>query len=751
MSNTNKTQQWYKTEVGSQVTSKKYFHEGEDFDAFTDRVSGIFQDKALAAKVKQGLYSASFFPAGRSLYSAGSKGKFKASMSNCYILPSPEDSTDSINSTIANMDNIFKFGGGVGINISNLRPRGAKVMNSAKTSTGAVSFMPKFDVSASVIGSNNRRAALIIGLNCDHPDIEEFLEVKRNNTAIQSANISILFTDEFMEAVEAKADYELKFTVEATGEVIAKTINAYELFWKFCEAQHNWAEPGALFIDTVRRNNLMSGYPLDQYRIDCSNPCAEYVGSAYNACNLASINLYNIVEAPFTSDAKINYEYFTELIETGVRALDEILDYGLDMQPLPENRQAVTDYRAIGLGIFGLADMLIALGIRYGSPESLKVIDEIMDHMQVTAITESAMLSKEKGSFAKYDYELIAKSRMFQGLPYELKDLIKEHGLRNNSVLSIAPTGSLATMAGISSGVEPLYQVSYERTTHALEKEGKFFKVFAKSVEHLLKYEGFNDKNIAAFDNAKIKEMFPFVVDAYDVTPSERIAVQATMQKYVDNAISSTLNMKESSTVQDVFDAYLQAWCSGCKGLTIFRENCERIAILSKPKEIAEQPKLNHITPVKRRSVGKTSGNTMVKHTACSPNIYVTVNTQDDNVFEVFTNSSQGCQSNINTITRMASLALRSGVKVEEVVKELRSNTCSACTVVKSKGNKGVSVSCGAAIAEAIEETYLDTQPVEYITEDCTEFLPCPECGELTMLSSAKCPTCSSCGFSKCD
>lgn len=748
MSNTNMYGKWWESEVGSQVISKKYFHEGEDFNDFASRVSGIFNDESTQTAMKSAIESADYFLAGRSLYALGCKGKFRASTSNCYILPSPEDNIESIFDIAGKMARIFAAGGGCGVNLSNLRPSGALTRNAAKSSTGAVSFMNIFDSVGGVIGANNRRAALIIGLNCDHPDIEEFLDVKRNNTAIQSANISILFTDEFMEAVEANEDYELKFSVAATGEVISKTINARGFFMKFCEAQWDWCEPGALFIDTVRESNLMSGYPRDQYNIEICNPCAEYTGVEYNACNLASINLYNIVESPFTAEAKIDYAKFTELIELGVCTLDEVLDYGYDLQPLQGNKDAVTDYRAIGLGIFGLADMLVALGIRYGSQESLTIIDEIMDHMQVTAITESAMLAKEKGSFAKYNYELIAKSKMFQSLPEELQRLIEANGLRNNSVLSIAPTGSLATMCGMSSGIEPYYQISYERTTHSLEKEGKFFKVFAKAVEGLLLNNRYNPDN---FKNSEIKTLYPWIVDAYDITPAERIAVQATMQKYVDNAISSTLNMKESTTVQEVFDAYLDAWRSGCKGLTIFRENCKRTAILSKPKEPKVISKFNSITPVKRKNLGKVSGSTIVKHTACSPNMYVTVNTQDGNVLEVFTNTSTGCQSNINTITRMASLALRSGVKVEEVTKELRSNTCSACTVVKSKGTKNISVSCGAAIAESIEEIYKGINVVDELIADCVEYLACPECNAVTLLASAKCPTCSNCGYSKCD
>jgi len=749
MSNTNINGNWYETIVGKEIISKKYLHEGEDFPAFVERVAGIFSDE-LHDDIVDALYDADFFPAGRSLYSAGSKGKFRSTMSNCYIMDSPQDNIEDIFETAKKTARIFSMGGGVGINVSKLRPRDAKVHNAAKTSTGAVSFLNIFNGVGEVIGANNRRAALMLGMDVGHPDIEEFLTIKQNDTAIQSANLSILFTDDFMFAVEDKADFELNFTVESTGEVISKTIDAYDFFQRFCASNWDYAEPGMLFIDNVRSNHLLSGYPKEEYHIDICNPCAEYTGAAYNACNLGSINMYNMVKSPFTSEATFDIHKFRSMVKLGITALDEILDYGLDSQPLPENAQAVIDYRAVGLGVFGLADMFIALGITYGSKESIDFITYVMDVMLRTALETSCYLADLKGTFAKYNWDYVKESPFLKSI--EGTDLwydIEGRGLRNGSLLSIAPTGSIATMVGLSGGVEPLYAVSYDRTTHALEKTGGTFKVFAKSVSDFIEAKGINKNNPGVTDEF-LKE-FPYITVSHDINPMDRVKLQATIQKYVDNAISSTVNLKNTATPQDIFDTYMMAWKSGCKGLTVFRDGCARTSILGKekPKE-PKIPKLNYISPVKRRSIGTTSGQTIVKHTSCSPNMYITVNSQDDNVFEVFTNSSQGCQSNINTITRMASLSLRSGVKVEEVIKELRSNTCSACTVMKSKGAKGISISCGAAIAESIEEIYKGSQVIDEFTES-KEFLACPECHELTMLSSAKCPTCSNCGFSKCD
>ena len=742
MSNTNLYGNWWETEVGSEILKKKYFHDLENLENFLDRVSGVFSTPELQAKVRKAIVDADFFPAGRSLYAAGSKGKFNASMSNCYIMRMPEDNIEDIFEVAKETARIFSMGGGVGINISNLRPNGSKVNNAAKTSTGAVSFMEIFDSVGNVIGANNRRAALIIGLNCSHPDIEEFLDVKKNNDKIQSANISILFDDEFMECVKKNEFYDLVFIVKSTGEIIKKTIAARDFFMKFCEAQYDWAEPGALFIDRVRKYNLLSGYPEEDYRIDICNPCAEYTGSAYNACNLGSINLYNMVKQPFTQDASFDVVKFKSAVKLGVTALDEILDYGYESQPLDANRRAIDDYRAIGLGIFGLADMLIAMGIRYGSQESIDLLETISEVMLRTALETSCGLAETKGAFGKYNWDYLKKSPLIQ--QYEGSELwfdIQEFGLRNASLLSIAPTGSISTMCGISGGLEPLFALSYERTTHALEKTGRKFKVYPKSIEHLMERYGFEDNDIYILDE------FPYVIASHDILPIERVKLQATIQGYVDNAISSTVNLKHDATVQDVFDTYVAAWESGCKGLTVFRDGCKRNAILttSTAKPEPSIKKLNSISPIKRGNIKRINGSTIVGHTACSPKLYTTVNVKDGDVFEVFTNVTNGCKSNISSITKLISLALRSGIKVDEVIHELKSSVCPACSVLKQQGKENISSSCGACIGEAIELVYGNTQ------EGTNGLLACPSCGELTLRPEGKCFNCSNCGYSKCD
>lgn len=947
---------WWDDEIPQNIIKKKYMHDDElkiveqegfdaGFNAFIKRVSGIFSTKELQDFMAESIIDGTFLPAGRTLYAAGCKGKFRATTSNCYILPSPKDNIESIFDVGKEMARIFSFGGGAGINLSNLRPKGAKVNNSAKTSSGAVSFMDVYNVIGEVIGNNGRRSAILISLNCDHPDIEEFLTVKQNNDKIQGANISICFTDDFMTSVISNENFELHFKNEENGEEIKKEINARDFFRKFCEAQYDWGEPGALFIDNVRECNLLSGYPINEYRIDTTNPCVtgdtliltkkgykpieelagkevevwngyewskvtpkvtghnqktlkikfsngatvqctpyhkwvlrdigsveakdlkvgdvldwyklpvfnndrdfivtayaypkvnvvsideaevvdtvycmnepknhtfiangvltgncgEFAGSEYNACNLGSINLYNFVDNPYTATAHFNMERFCDTVKNAVTALDEILDYGYELQPLDKNRKCIDDWRSIGLGIFGMADMFVAMGIKYGSQESIELIASIMRNMQTTAYATSAKLGAEKGSFGKFDREKFNKSDMVHEIQYRFTSRVAKdlsQNMRNGTLLSIAPTGSISMLFRESGGVEPYYQVSYDRTTHVLEKEGKSFHINMLAVENLLKFRGYNPNELTA---EQIKEKFPYIVDTYDIDPKDRVDLQSTMQAYVDNAISSTINLKESATVDDIFNLYLQAWASGCKGITIFRDNCKRINILGTdhgvkradvenrevenpvPKvEIIKEPvtiddmqarQLDNLEPVKRNGVKSLWGRTFVYHTACVRNFYVTVNVKDNHIFEVFVGAETGCQANISTIARLTSYALRLGGKALDIADELSNANCPACSYLMRSGRKDISKSCASCIASAIRDIYKDLQENKTALEDAKNTfekalteetqkaihevkedihngkMKCPECGEYTLIPDGKCAYCNNCGYSKC-
>lgn len=831
--NVNKFDFWWRDYIAKNILTKKYYHdeelevfnkggtENEDiaFDMFVNRVASIVPeyDNEVMKFMKNSLYSGDFILAGRSLYGAGAKGKFKSSMSNCYILPKPEDNLESIFDVSKEMARIFSYGGGCGVDISNLRPKNAKVKNVARTSSGAVSFMNLFSSVGELIAQQNRRGAILIAMNCNHPDIEDFLTIKQNNDKVQGANISIKFTDEFMQAVKGNKDIQLYFKVKATGEEITKTINAGEFFTKFAEAQHGFAEPGALFIDTVRNWNMLSEYK--DYKIDVTNPCAEFCGNEYNSCNLSSVNLYNFVKNPFTRNAEFDFERFKQTVTNAVHMANYVLDYGYDTQPLEENRKCIDNWRSIGIGVFGVADMLVALGIPYGSKDSIKVIEDIMKHMQVYTFEASIENARKNGTFDKFDWQKTVKSKYVQaliknygeiynmsekGAEAELINKLSKYGLANGTILSIAPTGSIAMLFRESGGVEPYYQVCYERTTHQLEKEHKKFTISMLAVEHMLKSSVMCKDMVLGKDitEKEIKEMFPWVVNTYDVSPYHRVSMQSAMQKYVDNAISSTINLKESANPFLIFDLYLYAWAKGCKGITVFRDNCERINILgknhgktrddkqdvsldenAKPVEdknnsievVSNTPVLDSIMPHKRNSQTSLWGRTFLYHTACVPKFYVTVNIKDGELFEVFVGADKGCQANIATITRLTSLCLRSGIKVDEVIKNLNSALCPACANQKRKGDLTVNKSCASCIASALIEmrksldggkaglddkqktefTEVEKVPAEIkmvkVSVDKPKLAKCPECGKDTLIPQGKCWYCSSCGASGCE
>ena len=757
------TKPWYENPLSQKILKEKYLYDDETshdnlINRITENLSGQLQEP-----VTQLMHTGSFFPGGRSLYGVGSKGKFNATTSNCFIVKSPSDSLDEpngifdINRKIAQ---IFKAGGGVGINLSTLRPNGAKTHNAARTSTGAVSFMHIYDATGAVIGYHGRRSAILIGLNISHPDIEEFVNLRETH-AMKSMNISCLVDDAFMEALKKDDDsYELHFYVDATGEDIRKTIHARELFHRISEMNWDYGDPGMIFIDTVRQYNLQQ-YNKD-FHIDICNPCGEYMGPAWNSCNLGSLNLYNFVDEKFTDEAVFDFGSFREAVDIAVRTLDEILDYGFDLQPLDENRQNIRDWRSIGLGFFGLADMFIAMKMRYGDEASVKLTSQVTQVMLQSAIQTSIELAKEKGTFDKCDREAILKSDIMTGMNYndgyDLRDGIEKYGMRNSQLMSIAPTGSLSMLAGnLSSGIEPVFKASYERTTHGLEDRGITFNYSDRAISDLLEFHGIEE----SLSSEEIKKRFPWVVEAADIDPMDRINVQAAIQEHCDNAISSTVNLPEEATVEEVEKIYQHAFDSGLKGITVFRNNCKRMSILGvkKKKDESEKKeiKMNSLLPIiHRNTIEKPmEGSTYLKHTACVKSMYITVNHDDEgNIFEVFTNKSiNGCTANIATITRLVSVALRSGIKVSKIIEELKENTCQAClAVINEHPEKNLSRSCPIAVAEAIEAEYKKLHPEKKtFSEEDENMLECPKCHHRTLIPQGKCLSCRRCGWSRCD
>lgn len=597
---------WYDNEISRGILEAKYYHEGETTpQQFIDRVSSVFKGD-FRERMKKYITDGDFSPAGRTLYAAGSRGEFKVSMSNCYILPSPEDNLESIFHSNYEIARIFSYGGGIGINISNLRPAGSRVHNVARTSTGAVSFMKIFNTTGEVISQNGRRGAQMVGLNCSHPDIYEFLHIKQNEEKLSSMNISILFTDEFMEAVRDDKEYTLRFHAESTGENIERTIRARDFFREFCETQWDWGDPGALFSDRLNDYHLLAGY--DEYQIEITNPCGEFGGNAYNACNLGSINLYNMIDDKFGNAPFLNEEKFKQAVYDGIIALDEIVSYGYETQPLDENRTCIDDWRSLGLGLFGVADALVAMKLAYGSREASAFMENVMKIMLLSALRSSCDRAKMKGTFGCYRREATEKSpiiQMVKELDGGLYEDIQTYGLRNGTLLAIAPTGTISLLMGsFSGGCEPLYKISYERSTHKMEEVNGSFRVYAHSVKDLLRYHHLP----LTLTDDEIREKFPWVIESHDISFMDRVAMQAVMQKYVDNSISSTVNLKNDATPEDIWNIYLAAWESGCKGITVFRDGCRRgniLGVAAKKEEKADGPKPAEGQPVCPECGGK--------------------------------------------------------------------------------------------------------------------------------------------------
>lgn len=1021
-------------QLGIDIWTKKYQYNNETFDEWLDRVSGGDEDVRELIKEKKFLF------AGRILSNRGlHKDGHKITYSNCYVISPPEDSIESIFDCAKRLARTFSYGGGCGIDISKLSPKGATVNNAAKETSGSVSFMDLYSLTTELIGQNGRRGALMISIACDHPDIEDFITIKSDLDKVTKANISIRVTDDFMNAVIHNKDFELKFTREETGEVIKKVVKANEIFGKFCEMNWDYAEPAFLFWDRIEKYNLLEY--VDDFKYAGVNPCLtgdtivavadgrngvpikelcnttfpvysarlpknggggrriksdkwiaevksakafksgtkhvvtiklsdgsefrctpdhrlaladgtyleakdclnkqlakfftfsdknsnksyrhinsftcnrqyRYIADYYNILahddhtihhkdgdstndnpnNLASLSfsdhmkdvsesrkidnpitrdinytfnqglrnisangkrygwsedkianekakyiethqhlytekvdancylngdvyvidiidnneiedvyditvednhnfyiinntdddrylncsgvlVHNCAEEPlpaggscllgslnlaeFVKDGAFDYADFGKAVRIAVDGLNDVLDEGLPLHPLKEQRDSVTDWRQIGLGIMGLADMLIKLGIEYGSKESIDICDSIGYVLATTAIKESAILAYKYGSFPKFTDD-VYKSKF-----YDIHTpSVSSRPLRNSQLLTIAPTGTLSTMLGISGGIEPIFANSYTRKTESLHGEDVEYKVYTPIVEKYMK-----EHNITNEENLP-----PFFVTSANIPHRNRIDMQAIWQRHIDASISSTVNLPNSATVEDIKDLYIYAWKKGLKGITVFRDGCKRAGILTTNNNTNETTPNNlkpndlprgYVLDAADEGIGLST----VIHTGCGK-VYLYVKFDPDNgqPYEIFVNkgSNGTCRCNIEGIARMTSYALRSGVCIEGVVDQLQSvDACAAYAAKRAKGgivSKGTC--CPSAIGYALErlnkqykEMFVDYE--EDVSEVDVASLPtiiidddmiCPECGE-PLYHEGGCDVCRSCGYSHC-
>ena len=738
-------------QLGMDIWNKKYCQNNETFDEWLDRVSGYNEE------VKQLIIDKKFLFAGRILANRGMDklGK-KITYSNCYVIPPVEDSIESIYDTCAKLARTFSYSGGCGVDISKLRPRGMKVNNASDTTTGAVSFMDTFSQVTGTIGQNGRRGAAMISISCSHPDLEEFIEIKNDLTRVTKANISVRVNDAFMEAVINDLDWELYFKTEH-GDEMRKVVKAKKLFKLLSKNNWSMAEPGILFWDRIENYNLLS--EDENFHYAGVNPCAEEPLPEGGSCLLGSINL-----AAYVENREFKSEEFINDIHVIVKGMNDVLDQGLPLHPLAIQRETVRDWRQIGIGVMGIADMLIKLELQYDTKEAQEFCDQIGFMLANEAIYASALLAKKYGPYPKYNDKVLDSEFIAKNTTMDTYRLVEEYGLRNSQILTIAPCGTLSTMLGISGGIEPIFSLSYTRKTESLHGEDRYYKVFTPIADNYMKEHGLTEE----------EELPSFFVTAQNINPFRRVEMQGIWQKHIDASISSTLNLPNETTVEDVEALYIYAWENGLKGMTIFRDGCDRAAILTtgKPKEEKKEEVVEDkkdeiargvVVPTSDDVIGlkkKLSGGCGSLH------LQVYFDRTTGKMTEVFINKggSGGCNSNLNALSRMISIALRAGVDVKDVADQLGSTI--NCPSFASSRAKGINLSPGSSCAGAVGKALIDLNKefqkmwrlmiVAETEEEVEEqkimgLKECPECGEKTLQMAGGCMQCSNCGYSKCD
>ena len=716
-----------------------------------------------------------FLPAGRILAGAGTERS--VTLFNCFVMGAIPDSMDGIFSHLREAALTLQQGGGIGYDFSTLRPRGAEVRGVGADASGPVSFMDVWDAMCrTIMSAGSRRGAMMATLACDHPDIELFVKAKRETGCLTMFNLSVLVSDAFMDAVERDADWPLQFE----GRVY-RTVRARELWDRIMRATYETAEPGVIFIDRINAENNLAYCET----IRATNPCGEQPLPPYGACLLGSINLAQLVRNPFEDDAALDEGELDRLTRTAVRFLDDVID--VSRFPLPEQRAEAMAKRRIGLGVTGLADALIFCRTRYGSPESLALIERWLSCVRNAAYRASVELAKEKGTFPLFDRDEYLARPNIRRLPDDIREGIAAHGMRNGLLTSIAPTGTISLFAGnISSGIEPVF--AYSHTRKVLKPDGTSSS------------EDVEDFALRAYrakfgESASLPDYF---VSAQTLSPDDHLAVQAAAQKYIDSSISKTINVPADISFGAFEDIYRKAYALGCKGCTTYRPTAVRGAVLEVRSDVMQaeaaqsgavipamienpaEPSLPLPLPVpKPRHEGGVVYMTQpldrpevllgqtykIKWADSDHAFYITINDiQVDGrrrPFEIFINSkNMEAYAWTLGLTRMISAVFRRGGDVSFVVDELKA-------VFDPRGGQWMNgryvPSLLAAIGEVIERHMLaigfmtpreSIVPAEAraiaVGAEGVPAKPCPRCGSPSFVKIEACDTCLTCGYSRC-
>jgi ribonucleoside-diphosphate reductase alpha chain len=668
---------------------------------------------------------------------------------NCYVIPIKEDSIEGIFEWCKEAARTYSLGGGVGTDISILRPKGSPVNNSAIYSSGSVSFMELFSTTTGTIGQSGRRGALMITISVEHPDVLDFIEIKNDpeRRKVQYANISVRVTDEFMRAVERDEEFLLRYESERI-ERFERRVRAREIWEKLVKNAWASAEPGVIFWDTVKRESTTEYNGME---VITTNPCSEIPLEAYGACCLGNLNLSKFVLDSFTPNARIDWPTLEKALRYAVRFLDDVLDYNADKHPLPAQREASLRSRRIGVGFTGFGDMLIKLGLKYDSDEAIAFTDKLFERIKHIVYDESTELAVEKGTFPAFDRDQHLRSAFIKRLDRSLIEKIKSNGLRNAALLTVPPVGSGSVLAGCSSGIEPIFSLSYVRKSKSLSKSE--FEVSHPLVREYMEKMGLSH----------INELPKTFVTAHEIEPIMRVRMQATIQKHIDHAISSTVNLAKDVSPETIGDIYFEAWKAGCKGITVYREGSREGILLTKEAKEGEKPARATLVPRPRPKVVK--GKTYRMKTELGT-VFITVNEDDEGIFEVFVQglgkSGTSTAAFTEAIGRLISLALRSGVKPSAIIDQL-SLIRGSRPVVQEDGT--VVFSVPDAIAKAIAEYLRGGEQLTLLQEVKPRPLQpsgsnghdakrdvelCPSCGGILMFTNG-CYICNDCGFSECD
>lgn len=721
--------------LGIDIWHRKYQKNNETFDDWLDRVSNHNEE------VKRLIVEKKFLFGGRILSNRG-VNDIKTTYSNCYVITPPEDNLESIYDCRKKLARTYSYGGGCGIDLSNLAPRGAKVNNQAEHTTGAVSFMEGFSQTTDEIGQNGRRGALMISLDCHHPDLEEFIDCKTKENAVTKANVSVRVTDDFMRAVENNENWTMRFVRPETNEVIERNANARGLFNKLCKNNWDWAEPGILFWDRITGYNLLSNN--DEFEYAGVNPCAEEPLPAGGSCLLSSINL-----AEFVHNKEFDIADFRKTIRIAIRALNEVLDEGLLLHPLEEQRNSVNDWRQCGLGIMGLADMLIKMEVPYDSEEAIGLCDRIGLEMAKTAIEESSEIANERNCYPMYndaifntDFFIVNSNKILE------ETIIRNGGLRNSQLLTIAPTGTISTMIGVSGGIEPIFANSYQRRTESLHGKSVTYKVYTPIVKEYMEKHGI----------AEEEDLPNWFVTSATINPMMRVKMQGIWQKHIDASISSTINLPNSATVEQVEELYLAAWKNGLKGMTIYRDGCKRSGILTTDNTEKHEEE----NGVLKRGDWKPLADDTVYYKkklriGCGDlKLFIGWSESEKCIQDLYVKKSGngGCERLEESTAIAMSAILRLGGNICNIEKAFRGiGACPSFATARAKGRKlSNGSSCGTAILNAIKEFDVEMKkaPVVNKMQTTKNLNKCPECGS-EIIQEGGCVVCKSCGWSKCD